>query len=174
MDKLLKVPEALYRYRRAVQVLAIVEVILVVLVLILLGLGLYLNTCYALLLIFEAPHLFSWMASLGVSADMQHIPFILMTVVLYVITLIADFISVVWRLVILVQCETEQNCDTFLLIFSWITFGGVGLMMILDCVFIALNVGIIAQLRIYADDLMKIFLNIQKHIGPQLNAGGIK
>jgi len=191
MESITKVPEPLYRFRRAVQVLGFIEILIVIVLLIILGLGLYLTQTEALLIIFEAPHVFSWAFSLGVAADNSNDPFILMTIVTYVICMIADLISVVWRIVLLVACDTNQNCDPIISIFSWITFGGkarqpffvfflflfyffVGVagLMILDAVFIALDIGILGQLKVYRADMSEILLSIQKIIGSQrINAG---
>lgn len=75
------------------------------------------NFMFYMMILFQIPHVFAWNTSLAVSCKMEYIPYILMNIILYLICILADIASVIWRGYIIATCS---GCNYVAIVFAWI------------------------------------------------------
>ncbi len=151
-----KMPFQVYFSRLGMGFLWQFDLFITIMVGIIFALGLNLSTTFGLLISFQSLHLFSWLLGRSVAgtpnvfaSDAIFNPQLMtMIYVIYVLDSILGIASVVWRIVLLIDCHLSSapSCDTLTLIFGWIT-------MLFVLILTVMSVGAAIFIRTIYDNL---------------------
>jgi len=103
-------PKKLVRARKTLFWLAAVEFYLSISFVLVQLYWIDITTLYSFLIIFQVFHIFSWAISLNVSGRMHCISYIALNLTIYILTLVCDAISLIWRSIIFAECSFD-SCD---------------------------------------------------------------
>lgn len=132
----------------SLKILAYIELFVIVIMFVFYGIGLDISLAFSYLLLFQIPHTFLWVITLGISQRLRDELFIQIIQGTYVMSMILDSFSLLWRIVLLVHCQmsgTAASCKT-VAPFSWVVMGLNFVLIIISLVIIAVDSTVILYL----------------------------
>lgn len=133
----------------SLKILGYIELGIIIIMIVFFGVGLDISTAFSYLLLFQIPHVFLWVMTIGVANRLRDQLYIQIIQAIYLMTIVLDSFSLMWRLVLLIHCQmsgTGGSCG-IATPFSWAVMALNFVLIIISLVIIIMHSRVNYQLE---------------------------